>query len=142
MIHDLISYLLSKSSITAIVGQQIRPDTLAQSDDKTEVPTGIMVESTAQKRYPHLAGPGGLIDETFEIHCQSPRRTATKSLAEAVRLVVDGYTGAMGSTAVLNSTIDDSADDYEAPYDGESTGTFETTLTVTITYRETIPVYS
>lgn len=114
LIEDLRDFLLTRTAVTAIAGQRIRPGALAQRD---ALP-GIVLRVETQERMNDLSGEGGLVDAEVTVLAVSEDAVEAWRLAEAVRTNdtdpgtgLAGYTGAAGE-GLLDSCVLES-DEYD-----------------------------
>lgn len=89
-----------------------------------------------------LTGSSGTAIPTFELDCWADSYEAADQLAEAVRQVMQGFSGTMGSTTVHSVILDDEADQFTPPSDGSDNGIYSITLRYRIRHTESIPALS
>ena len=87
----LWAYLQTKSSITSLVGTRVYSQFMPQ------LPTFplIIYTKVAEERVSSHQGSSGLSRATIQIDCWADTDDESRNLAEQVRLVLDGYQGAM-----------------------------------------------
>jgi hypothetical protein len=116
----LITYLEGQASITAIIGNGDSPETIRAypmilPQDWTA--PAITFQRISANRWRHLAGPAGRNAVRVQIDCYAATYNGAKTLAEAVRGVLDGYTGTMGTFTVGAVSLENDLDGYNADTD-------------------------
>lgn len=117
---ELNTYLRSKSAITDLVGDQIRPIRRRESD----VGTAITYQRKRGGHTHDLDGGAGYVNAMVEIISWSQSYDDAKNLNEAVRNELQGFSGLFGSTVVTACLLIDEQDDYEHPEIGSDSGWF------------------
>lgn len=86
-----------------------------------------------------LSAAAGSAIPRFRIHCWGSTDTGVDALAEALRNVMQGFSGTMGSTTVQSVILEDEFDEYEDPEDGSDNGVFGIAHDYQIRYAESLP---
>lgn len=131
------TYLLTKTTVTNEVGSRIRPDALIEN----ETMPALVIQETASDHEEQLSGAGGISQSSVTIACYSNTRMEADSVAEIVRQVLHGYTGAAGNETIQSSQLEDRANGYMTPVDGGDVGLYFNNLDFRITFTETIPIF-
>ena len=134
---NLRTYLLTKSAITALVSQRIRPDALTED----ETLPAIVYQEGGTEHEETVAAAGGIVHARVYVDCIDDSRADANTLAETVRTQLHGFRGTLGSATVLGCDLLDRVKDYEPPADGSDDGRYVTTLTFRITASETVPTF-
>jgi hypothetical protein len=122
--RGLRAYLVSKTSVTDEVGTRIYPGVLPQ-DEIHDV----------------LTGSSGSLTSTVQIDVYSDSHISSNGAAEAIRLVTQGYSGAMGSETINSVRLRNRNETYEPPTDGSDLGRHRVMLELDITHTNTIPSF-
>lgn len=107
MEETLISLLLANSSLTAIVGNRIRPVDRPQTDT---LPS-ITIQRIDGIREYLLSGPSGLVSSRVQIDCWGKTYTQSKITARAVALALSGIKDPFQGCFLVDET--DSSEDAE-----------------------------
>ena len=135
---ELVAWLESKASITAIVGDRIMPDHLAQSVG-TQTCIGYVVADT-DPEHDIENGDANWATSRVELSFYGGTRAAVNNLARIVRKTegLQGLVGAMGAATVGKSTCEDSGTyENEAPNDGSDTWRYVVDQDYRISYEDT-----
>ena len=131
----LATYLKAQAGVSGIVGTRVFP----HRKPRGKVSPFIVFQRDDTERVFSLSGHSGLTEATIQLGCWADTYLAAKQLADAVRLVVDGYQGAMGTFDVRRAHIvaeNDTADLRPSNKEMEEFGVF---MWVEILYCETAP---
>ena len=100
--------LVSHTAVTSIVGSRIYP-VLAPASAAVPFVTwrraGVQREQT-------LSGPAGMPRVTVEYSLYGSTYEQARELADAMRLVLDGYGGTADNTEVKQTSLEDESDDF------------------------------
>lgn len=137
---DLVGYLQSVSSITDIVGQQIWFDHVPQKGGSYPALTW---EKFNSEHFHHLQGSAGAAVASFDITACSRDLIECYTLAEAVRLCLQGFSGQWGETSTITSVVlDDDSVGVDPNQDGSDYNWVnKKTLSFNVHYKETIPSF-
>lgn len=138
MIYDDVrSYLQGETSITTYVSTRIHPIHLPQN------PTlpAIAFTQIGSDHDHHLGGAAGSTSVALRLAVFSEDLQEAIDIAEALRLVLQGYRGAMGNMTVTFCTLEEQEDDADQPYDGSDTWVYSRASEYKIKYRETVPSF-
>jgi len=107
---DMVAYLNSKTEITDLVGDRIMP---WPQDQNPLFPLLTYFRVTGSVVNSLTSGSSGLLFTEFQFDCWSKRRIETWDLAEALKGVLLGFKGTMGTTPVGPVLFEDERDMYE-----------------------------
>lgn len=99
--------MLSDASVTSLVGQKIYPNLAKAADDLpfcTWRRTGVSRQQT-------LSDPLGLPTVTMELSIYAANYLTARQIADAIRQVLDGYTGSFDNTTVRHASLEGESDD-------------------------------
>lgn len=113
--QGLITYLLTKSGVTDLVGTRVYPIRAPQS--QTTYPL-IVVTRVGSARVTDMGGEVGLAHARIQIDCWGKTQLSVINVEDAVRLVLSGYTGTAGTIAVRRAVYVGDNDAPVRPNDG------------------------
>jgi len=125
---DAITYLLSLTAITDLVGTRIRPTRLQQNESTP----AIAVKLTSTDAEHHADGEAGLHNTTLQFVCHADSQDQADTLADLVRRKTCGQSGAWGDSQVRGTFLVDLDDDYTPPSRGDQTGGPAVAVTVDV----------
>lgn len=106
---DFRAFLAANAPIAALVGTRIYPVVPAQ---KASLPHLVYTRLDTQRGHTH-SGPEGLQRPRLLVTCWAETFLVSRDLADKVRLALDGYRGAMGSTVIQAAFIAGDSDTFE-----------------------------
>lgn len=109
----LISYLLSVTAVTDLVGQRIKPVKL---DPNGALP-GITVNRITTSPVFRQEGATTEFKTRFQLDIWATSYSSAKTVAEELRGALDGFSGTMGATRVDSVMFLDETDDFEPEND-------------------------
>ena len=135
---DLVSYLESFAGLIPLVGERIYPS------------TGVTEEGTDYITYETLSNPSShnfdsadeIGMETIIFNCWARNATTPYTIAEQVRLALDGYTGQMGATFIKGAFLQNMIDTTEPVSDGSQEYWYRRGVIVKFNYTRDIPAFS
>ena len=135
ILSDLYSYLIGESTVTDLVSTRIRPNRL---------PQGLTFPAVTYHRVstPHdhnLDGGSGWVRIRLQVDVWDNTYKGVEDVAEALRGVLQGYQGSMGSTYINGILLDNEVDMSEAPKDGSDKWVHHRAMDFIILARESIP---
>jgi len=138
---DLIAYLASKTAITDIVStDQAR---IRQGWTKQATPFPYITIDIPEFAHAHdLGGGAGYAEPEVEVHLWCRKESDRGSLGEAVRSVLQGFSGTMGSTTVRGVTLPLDNEFDESPRDASQAMVFHRVMQFQFSIVENIPTYS
>jgi hypothetical protein len=134
--------LINDATLTALIGTRCY---------RNNVPTTatlpyIVLHRISTPRLPHFGAASGIVWPREQCNCYADDVIEAYAVADAVREAWDGWTGGTlgsgGNTAtVLGTYLEDEADDYIAPGEGELVGIYVVRMDLTGVYRESVPTF-
>lgn len=124
--------LIAESSVTDLVGQRIRPDTLLQADAMP----GVVITIEEEIEHLDLESDGGLIEATVEVTAISEQKSEAREVARALKAVLRGFTGDAGDLFLQAIQLERTTFDWIAEDDGSDSGWHEITGVYTIWKHE------
>jgi hypothetical protein len=100
--------LVSSTAVTAIIGTRIYP-VLAPASAALPLVTW---RRSGIERGQTLAGPAGLPRVSVEFSIYGTTYEQARELADAMRVVLDGYGGTVDNTTVRQTSLEDESDDF------------------------------
>lgn len=134
---DLYEYLSDQDTITAIVADRIFPNCITES----AVFPALTIQLAGTDRQDTLLHPCGIVDFVYQIDSYSLNHLEVCQLAEAVRLKLQGYIGAMGASEILYVQLITDESRAEPPIDGSDNWIYRKFQKYKIKCREEIPSY-
>lgn len=128
----LRSALVSSTSVTAMVSQRIYP-LLAP---KTAALPFITWRRSGIERQHTLAGPMGVPSVSVEMQSFAATYEDARELADRVRLVLDGYGGAVNNVEVKHVSLEQESDDFVQLAGGELPPVYQVTQTFNVLWKE------
>lgn len=123
---DLRTKVLS-GTVATLVSTRMYPLVLAQ--DCTF--PALVYSRVSTSREHSMSGPSGLAHPRIQIECYAETHAGARSLADAVRALLDGFAGTIGSTVIQGIILLDDRDMF-----GEQTPVYRTDLDFEIWYTE------
>ncbi len=128
----LRSVLVGNASFTALAGTRIHP---------LMVPAGTALPWVVYRRLgitreQGLGGPIGAPKVRIEYTAVGATYAAARTLADAMRAILDGYNGTSDNTTVNNVSLDDEADDLAQLDGAEFPNAFAVRQTYEVIYQE------
>lgn len=121
---DLVAVLADDAAVAGLVGDRIFPVVVRQ---ETALPALTYARLGGERTYV-LAGAAHWTTVQIGLTAWATEYAQARTLADAVRQALDGYTG---PTGIEIASVQDGADEYEATLD-----VFGCTLTVTVQFSE------
>ena len=103
------SILITDDTVKALT-TRVYPVALPQSP---QYPLILYTKITGMRDH-HLRGPSGHAHPRFQIEAWSKTYTEAKTLADAIREALDGYSGTASSTKIGSCLIESERDIYES----------------------------
>lgn len=111
----LFQRLTSQTSVSSLIGSRVYPLIAPQG---TPLPL-VVYQRTGVDRTQSLAGNVGNPVVTLQLTTYGTSYTSVKSIARAVRLAVDGWTGTTAGVTIQRSTLKTEADGVDLPADDQ-----------------------
>lgn len=118
---DIRTFLAADSTISGLVGQRIYAMRVPSRETNSDF---ILFAITSSQEGHDLDGAGGWDLRGVKVMCSSQTFTTAESIADAVRSLLKGYHGAMGSSAAFSVTLENEIDDFELARDGSDIGEY------------------
>jgi len=137
----LCAHLLNAASVSAIVDTRVYM--VHVPTDITSFPRIVISAAGGGTNVRYMGGLSGLVEAHRVIDCQahSEDAAAAKALADVVRLLLDTFSGTLGSggitTTVSTIILQPEFDVYMPPTTGKSYGIHISRLMATIWHRQT-----
>jgi hypothetical protein len=132
------TYLLTKTAITDIVGTRIYPTILPQNATLPAIVFDVFGGTPDDV----LTGSSGSFRAVVDLECISANHITSNDLAEQVRLVTQGYFGAMGDEQINAARLLSRSENYVQPIDGSDVGRHVVSISLEITHNQTIPTFT
>ena len=110
MIEAAIRSILINDATVKAITTRCYPVTIPQSPT---YPLILYTKITGMRDH-HLQGPNGRAHPRFQIEAWSKTYTEAKTLADAIREALDGYSGTASSTKIGSCLIESERDIYES----------------------------
>lgn len=107
--QGLITFLLEDPVLNALIGNRLHPLTLPQTPT---LPAIVWQRISGPREHSH-SGPSQLAHPRFQFACWSKNLLEAIQVAEALRIRLDGYSGAMGNETAYAVFILDDHDMYD-----------------------------
>lgn len=111
----LYARLTSQASVSSLIGSRVFP---VIAPTGTPLPL-VIYSRTNVERPQSLAGNVGNPVVTLQLTSYGTSYTSVKSIARAVRLAVDGWTGTTSGVTIQRTTLTGEADGAEMPQDDQ-----------------------
>lgn len=132
MKSGLVSLLANESTVNAICGSRIYVNKAPQ---KATFPHLVITQMSSEENGSIDGGSGQLRFLTFDIDCRAQTSVKAEELGNAVRTLLDDYSGAAGSYTIGAVIMNDESDDYEPPQDGSDVGVHVVTLDLDVQFN-------
>lgn len=142
---DLRTYLLSKSSITNLVGTRVYPDYIPQKNSTYPAIVYQIISDTPEHT---LAGAALHTGTRVQLDVYAATALVRAQVVEALRNVLQGFpptsTLTFGTTDTLVSSVRyvNSFDIYEPPQDNSDTGLFRNSTDYWFRLKRTAPTFT
>jgi len=146
MKDEFIKYLKGLSGLNAIINGKIFPQRAPQSASATS-PEKISEPYIVWKRVSpvdhdrHLLGPSGLVSEVFQLFIYDLDSETAETIAQLLRLKLDGFRGDMNGENVRSIVLDEEDDELEDRADGSEDDSYTIRQDYIVTHLETVPVF-
>ncbi len=112
----LFQRLSSQTSVSSLIGTRVFP---MMAPTGTALPLVIYQRSDVSRQQ-SLSGPVGLPVVTLQLTSYASSYTAVKSIARAVRVAVDGWTGTTSGVTIQRTSLQAESDGMVLPQDDQS----------------------
>ena len=125
--------LVADATFAGLAGTKVYP--LAADTDAT-LPW-VTWRRTAIRRQPTLAGPMGVPRLIIEYTVFAATYESARTVADAMRQVLDGYTGTADNTTVRQTSLEDESDDFATLNGAELPDAYAVRQTYEVLWQET-----
>jgi hypothetical protein len=112
----LFQRLTSQTSVYTLIGTRVFP---MMAPTGTALPL-VIYQRSSVSRQQSLSGPVGLPVVTLQLTSYASSYTAVKSIARAVRVAVDGWTGTTSGVTIQRTSLQAESDGMVLPQDDQS----------------------
>jgi hypothetical protein len=113
-VEDLTSYLTANGGVNAIAQGRIYAQNLPQkSATSTNLPA-VVYHQVSGPRPSTMEGATGLNDGRYQFACMAYDYLTAKKLSQAVRQALNKFSGTVGSTVILDVSLDSERDTYDS----------------------------
>ena len=131
----LVSHLTNDAGVSALVASRVYPEPVPQNATYPLI-CYMRIASTHEHV---MGGAAGYLEARYQIKCWASSRSAVKTLADAVRLALDGYSGAMGDATVRGIFFDSDDDDYVPASQAQAHARHGLRMDFVCNYTEAVP---
>ena len=132
------TYLESKTAVTNLVGTRIYPRHLPR--DNTTYP--VLTHQLISNNHLHVIGSAaGQSTARVQVDCWGLKLADVETLAEAVRGILQGYSGKMGTVDVGFVMLVNDMDMHESPKDASEQWLYRRVMDFTVKYGESVPTF-
>jgi hypothetical protein len=125
--------LISDADVTSIIGHQVYPHLAPATADMPFVTW----RRTGNSREQTFGGPMGVPKVSVDFVMFAPSYLTARKLADAVRAVLDGYTGSFDNTTVRQVSLESETDDLVSLDGSEVPNAYAVTQSFDILWQET-----
>lgn len=129
----IVALLEATAAVTDLVGTRIYPQ---DAPPDAALPYIVYRRGTPSERVPALSGVTGLNRAELELFCVSTNYAVAKSVANAVRVALDGKSGTYASTRLQGVFVEDGQDEFALQVKGSEIGERSVSLDVTAFHEE------
>lgn len=137
--QDLRTYLLTKASITSLLGTRIFPNKIPQKNSDWPC---VVYQIISQNPGHTLEGGADYAETRIQLDVYSETALARDALVEALRNVLQGFRGTMGSSTVSSVVYRNSIDLYEPPADNSDVGLYRNSADYWLRHSHTAPTFT
>jgi len=130
----IYSVLANDGNVSGLVATRIYPMLVPQG---VAMPA-IVYEQLTGPREHTMDGPFGMAGPVFNINCWSASYSQARTLADYVRIALDGYKGTVGTIKIYGAFLNNEADLREGSPDVKGTERFGKQLTFAVWFEEAI----
>ncbi len=129
----VVALLEATAGVTSLVGTRIYPQ---DAPPDAALPYIVYRRGLPNDRVPALSGVTGLNRAELELFCVSTDYGVAKSVADAVRVGLDGKSGTYASTRLQGVFVEDGQDEFALQIQGGEVGERSISLDVTAFHEE------
>ena len=134
----LRSALVGNTNVTTLIGSKVFP-VQAPIKDHTGAAVGlpfVTYRRTGIQRQHALKNPIGMPRVTVDFSIYGVTYDQTREVADAMRLVLDGYGGTVNNTVVEQTSLENEIDDFVALAGAELPPAYQITQTYDVLWQE------
>lgn len=102
----IVAILLASSTLTDLIGNRVYPNYVPQN---AAMPA-VTYQRISGPRDHTFDGPSGLVQSRYQLNSWGATYGDMESVADAVRIAMDGFTGSVGGRVIQNIETDDETD--------------------------------
>lgn len=140
LVTDLIVYLKTQSSVTDLATGGFFD--LTAPNTALAGPPCIIVDTSDYHAWQRQQSPTEMGEARMQVMCISNSQATARAMADAVRLVTDGFSGSWDSTTIKWCNVEDIGDGITVPDVGGDVSTPDVTLSLIVHYTLSVPSYS
>lgn len=125
--------LVANATVAGLLGTKIYP---LAADTDASLPW-VTWRRSANRRQPTLSGPMGVPIVTIEYTVFAATYESARTVADAIRQVLDGYTGTADNTTVRQTSLEDESDDFATLNGAELPDAYAVRQTYEVLWQET-----
>lgn len=125
--------LVANATVAGLLGTKIYP---LAADTDASLPW-VTWRRSAIRRQPTLSGPMGVPIVTIEYTVFAATYESARTVADAIRQVLDGYTGTADNTTVRQTSLEDESDDFATLNGAELPDAYAVRQTYEVLWQET-----
>ena len=136
--ESFYAYLQTKSSVTAIVGAKVYPVLV---DPRKSLPW-IGYELSSTDPYMSFAGESGYVKSSLIVTCWAASKSAARALSEALRNVLNGFRGTMGSMTRVTAMYGNEIDVVYEAEDNAANRVYGVQANLTMSHAQDVPTFT
>tara|TARA_R110002020_G_scaffold366922_1_gene578914 strand:- start:133 stop:558 length:426 start_codon:yes stop_codon:yes gene_type:complete len=135
---EITRYLKGNSGIADVVAGRVFPGLAPQSASRPY----LLWARVADVPGHHISAASDMSSALIQVDVMADSSIAAETAAEAVREAVDGYSGTLNDEFHIDSMwLGSEADFIEPKGDGSDDSTYQISLSITVNYRRSVPVF-
>ena len=124
--------LVADATVSGLIASRIYP---LMSSPETPLPF-VLWRRTAARREQALAAPMGVPITTVEYSVYAATYEAARTIADAMRAVLDGYGGTVDNTTVNQTSLENESDDFVTLAGADLPPVYQVTQTYDVWWQE------
>lgn len=131
------TYLLNQTSITDLVSTRIYPSTFPEG----VIFPAVRYTIVSQFRQQLVGGASGMVESSVQFDVYASTHISANQIAEALREVLQGFSGSMGSEYVWSVQMSTGREMYEAAADASDEGLYRVIMDFAVMFEESVPTF-
>ena len=127
--------LTGDAELTALVGTRIH----AMRAPKSSTLPRVVFNVIDEPRRPHMTGASGLVVPRFQIDVYASSSPGAHAVKEAIRNLLDGFSGTLTGVVVKRVFLDNTEDSYEKTHEEDPEPVYRIRMDFLVWYVESIP---